>query len=261
MLQTLHRLHPFICTGLGQCLPAGAPLQVLEEAGDASSWFTFFRLSLGRQFKLLLRDAELVQGRLIQVRAGGRKARPVAHGRSHGGGPAAPPCCSRVQPRGRHRWSTCGCWAQWWQCRAVHWWVPGGRLQTHLCDLCTAILRPWFVAQVLVLNIIIGTIFVRVSGAVRAGRGASSGCRCVLHTVQTWPGQHVRSLHTGTLPLQSHVLSPPAPEVVRGVSQHLQVHGRVVHVPGRHGQALYQLGACHLGTVCMCPALRPRSLS
>ena len=95
MLQTLHRLHPFICTGLGQCLPAGAPLQVLEEAGDASSWFTFFRLSLGRQFKLLLRDAELVQGRLIQVRAGAaRRAQlltgaatavdlpphPVAHG-------------------------------------------------------------------------------------------------------------------------------------------------------------------------------------
>lgn len=40
---------------------------MLVEAGDPSPWIEFFKLSLWRQFKLTVRDAELVQGRIIQV--------------------------------------------------------------------------------------------------------------------------------------------------------------------------------------------------
>lgn len=55
---------------LAECRSHLFGLQVLVEAGDPSPWFDFFKLSLWRQFKLTVRDAELVQGRIIQVGSG-----------------------------------------------------------------------------------------------------------------------------------------------------------------------------------------------
>ena len=50
------------------CLPAF--LQTLVVEADVAPWQTFFLLCARRQFKLLGRDAELLQGRLMQVRQG-----------------------------------------------------------------------------------------------------------------------------------------------------------------------------------------------
>ena len=42
-------------------------LQALVEAADVAPWYTFFVLCVMRQFKLLGRDMELLQGRILQV--------------------------------------------------------------------------------------------------------------------------------------------------------------------------------------------------
>lgn len=51
-------------------------MQTLVQEGDVAPWTTFYMLCTRRQFKLLGRDMELLQGRVIQVRRGGVPAGP-----------------------------------------------------------------------------------------------------------------------------------------------------------------------------------------
>lgn len=48
--------------------PNHSSLQALVQPEDVAPWWTFFLLCARRQFKLLGRDTELLQGRLMQAR-------------------------------------------------------------------------------------------------------------------------------------------------------------------------------------------------